>query len=128
MCFFYRDQVYLSTIQYADYGPDAANPSFLVTIQFTYENRPDHFSGYRAGFEIRTVQRCTHINILAGPDGETPVRTYHLDYVDQQAKLSNNLQPPNGASLLYRIRVEGHDGTNSEWLPPLEFGYTQFKP
>ena len=63
------DQLYLSTIQHADYGTDPANPNFLVTIQFTYGDRPDHFSDYRAGFEIRTVQRCTQIDIFAGADG-----------------------------------------------------------
>jgi RHS repeat-associated protein len=114
------DQLYLSTIQYADYGTDPTNPSFLVTVQFRYTPRPDHFSDYRAGFEIRTVQRCTRIDILAGAGGNTPVRTYYLDYVDPL--------PLNGSSLLHRIRVEGHDGANSQWLPPLEFGYTQFTP
>jgi hypothetical protein len=121
------DQLYLSTIQYVDYASDTANPSFLATVQFTYEDRPDHFSDYRAGFEIRTVQRCTQIDIIAGSDGKTPARTYYLDYLDQQAGLADSL-PPIGASLLYQIRVEGHDGTESEWLPPLEFGYTQFQP
>jgi hypothetical protein len=65
------DQLYLSRIQYADYGTDPTSPSFLVTVQFTYAPRPDHFSNYRAGFEIRTVQRCTQIDILAGADGNT---------------------------------------------------------
>jgi hypothetical protein len=114
------DQLYLSTIQYVDYGSDAANPSFLVTVQFTYDPRPDHFSDYRAGFEIRTVQRCAQIDITGGSDGKTPIRTYYLDYLDPQ--------PLNGTSLLYQIRVEGHDGPASEWLPPVEFGYTQFQP
>jgi RHS repeat-associated protein len=122
------DQLYLSEIHYVDYGADRTNPSFLVTVKFTYTNRLDPFSDYRAGFEIRTVQRCTEIDILAGTDGKTPVRTYHLDYIDQQAARHPELQPLNGASLLYQIRVEGQNGANSEWLPPLEFGYTQFQP
>jgi hypothetical protein len=120
------DQVYLSRIRYVDYG-DPSNPSFLVTVAFTYANRPDHFSDYRAGFEIRTVQRCTQIDTFGGSDGLTPIRTYHLDYVDQGANVSAE-QSANGSSLLYQIRVEGHDGANSEWLPALEFGYTQFQP
>lgn len=120
------DQVYLSRIRYVDYG-DPTNPSFLVTVTFTYANRPDHFSDYRAGFEIRTVQRCTQIDIFGGPDGLTPIRTYHLDYLDQDPSLSEQ-QPINRSSLLHRVQVEGHDGSNSEWLPPLEFSYTQFQP
>src|SRR5260370_19843828 len=33
------DQVYLSRIRYVDYG-DLSNPSFLVSVKFTYANRP----------------------------------------------------------------------------------------
>lgn len=120
------DQVYLSRIRYVDYG-DSNNPSFLASVKFTYANRPDHFSDYRAGFEIRTIQRCMQIDISGGTDGQTPIRTYHLDYLDQDPSLAAQ-QPLNGSSVLHQVRVEGHDGANSEWLPPLEFGYTQFQP
>lgn len=57
------DQIYLSEIRYVDYG-DFANPQFLVRVKFTYETRPDPFSDYRAGFEIRTIQRCSHIEVF----------------------------------------------------------------
>lgn len=120
------DQLYVSQIQYADYG-DPRNPNFLVSVDFAYENRPDHFSEYRSAFEIRTVQRCTRIDTFGGVDGKTPIRTYHFDYIDQDTE-HPELRPINGCSMLHRIRVEGHDGGNAEWLPPLEFGYTQFMP
>lgn len=118
------DQLYLSEIRYVDYG-DTANPKFLVRAQFVYDERPDPFSEYRAGFEIRTVRRCTGIRIYTQADQERLTRSYHLDYVDQQKSLS---QPLNKASLLYRVRVEGHDGAQSEFLPPLTFGYSGFSP
>jgi hypothetical protein len=53
------DHPLLSRISYADYG-DRADPSFLVTVDFEYEPepRPDPFSDYRSGFEIRTTRRC----------------------------------------------------------------------
>src|SRR5205823_1346344 len=51
------DQIYLKTIRYGDYGPAAA-PQFMVTVDFVYEARPDPFSTYKAGFEIRTTRRC----------------------------------------------------------------------
>jgi hypothetical protein len=47
------DQLYLPEIRYADYG-DPQILIFLAVIKFTYSDRPDHFSDYRAGFEIRT--------------------------------------------------------------------------
>ena len=88
------DQVYLSEIRYADYG-DPNAPQFLVSVRFTYEQRPDPFSQYRSGFEIRTVQRCTRIDIVTNPGTETPVRTYHLTYLDQRPTMAAKL-PPNG--------------------------------
>src|SRR5713226_1985016 len=57
------DQLYLSGIRYADYG-DPGNPRFLITVAFTYEDRPDPFSEYRAGFEIRTIKRCKQIEVF----------------------------------------------------------------
>ncbi|MGJ0483196.1 MAG: SpvB/TcaC N-terminal domain-containing protein [Methylomicrobium sp.] len=118
------DQLYLSEIRYADYG-DPANPQFLVRVKFIYEQRPDPFSEYRSGFEIRTVRRCTHIQVYTVVDQERLTRTYHFDYLDSQADAK---LPLNQASLLHRVRVEGHDGAQSEFLPPLEFGYSQFAP
>jgi RHS repeat-associated protein len=131
------DQLYLSEIRYADYGDPPNPPQFLVKIRFTYDGpiwrpgqssvppnqRLDSFSSYRAGFEIRTVKRCTQIDVFTEAGSETLVRSYHLIYQDQVGP-----PPLNGASLLSRIIVEGHDGANSELLPPLEFNYTEFKP
>jgi hypothetical protein len=120
------DQVYLSQIRYVDYG-DRAAPQFLVTVKLNYEGRPDPFSEYRAGFEMRTVQRCTTIEVSTHPGADILTRTYHFDYLDQRG-LSRRMLPPNGVSLLSRVRVEGHDGDASEWLPPLEFSYSLFDP
>ena len=120
------DQLYLSQIQYADYGEPPAS-QFLVGVSFSYEPRPDPYSVYRAGFEIRTVQRCTQIDIITDPGVETPVRTYHLTYLDERGFTADQL-PLNGISLLSQIQVEGHDGSTSEWMPPLEFRYSRFEP
>jgi len=121
------DQVYLSEIRYVDHGP-ADNPQFLVTVKFTYEDRrPDTFSDYRAGFEIRTVRRCTRIEISTHATDEVLARSYELTYRDQFGPRSDAL-PLNAVSLLSRIRVIGHDGTRTQEMPPLEFRYTQFQP
>src|SRR5206468_1653945 len=98
-----------------------------------YEERPDPFSHYRSGFEIRTIRRCTRIEVMTNPGTETPVRTYHLIYADQLGEppwtdAQVRPLPVNGVSLLSQIRVEGHDGGLSEWLPPLEFEYSLFEP
>jgi YD repeat-containing protein len=118
------DQIYLKTIRYGDYGPAGA-PQFLVNIDFIYESRPDPFSTYKAGFEIRTTRRCIRIEVSTHADVSRLARIYHLIYLDQ---IDPNAAPANGASLLQRIEVEGIDGDVREKLPPLEFGYTRFDP
>src|SRR5258708_19820859 len=61
------------------------------------------------------------MDVLTYGGAEIPVRTYHLIYQDGEL-------PLNRASRLSQIVLEGHAGNNSESLPPLEFGYTQFQP
>ena len=124
------DQLYLSEIRYADFG-DPANPQFLVTVKFTYDDRPDPFSEYRSGFEIRTIRRCTQIEIFTHADSDVLTRTYHFVYLDQRVReggLPAEQLPLNGVTLLSQISVEGHDGDKTESLPPLEFGYSRFEP
>jgi RHS repeat-associated protein len=120
------DQLRLSEIGYVDFA-DAASPRFLVTVELSYEDRPDPFSDYRAGFEIRTVKRCTSIQIFTHPDNDIKTRSYRLTYLDQR-DLPENQLPLNRMSLLSRIQAVGHDGALSELLPPLGFGYTRFEP
>jgi hypothetical protein len=118
------DQIYLKTIRYADYGPPSA-PQFLVSVDFVYEPRPDPFSTYKAGFEIRTTRRCIRIEVTTHADVSRLTRVYQLIYLDQS---DPNAAPANGTSLLQRIEVAGVDGEVREKLPPLEFGYTRFDP
>ncbi len=126
------DQSYLSEIRYVDYG-DPANPSFLVHVKFYYEPRPDPFSEYRSGFEIRTVKRAKTIEILTNADGLARVRTFHLKYLDELHSLSES-PPSNQISLLAQIEAEGHDDNHSvpekrsQRLPPLIFSYGQYEP
>jgi RHS repeat-associated protein len=122
------DQLYLKRIRYADYtDPEAGDEKFLISVIFNYEERPDPFSDYRPGFEIRTTRRCTTIELRTHADRERLVRTYRLIYLDQRGLPSEQL-PLNAASLLSQVVVEGHDGDLLESLPALEFGYTTFEP
>ncbi len=80
--------------------------------------RPDAFSNYRAGFEIRTYRLCQRALMFHHfPElGAEPVlvKSLHLQYENNAA-----------FSLLEQIEQAGHDGPNSEELPPLQFTYTQ---
>ena len=67
-------------------------------MDFEYEPRPDPFSDYRSGFELRTSLRCHTIRVTThAADGIARVaREYRFGY--QQAAF-------NGASLLTRVDV-----------------------
>jgi hypothetical protein len=104
------DQLYLSEIRYVDYG-DPADPQFLVTVKFFYETRPDPFSEYRSGFEIRTVRRCTRIEISTHPGVDILTRTYKLVYLDQR-----DLPPEQGRSKSGRSIAK--IAPNTSMLPP----------
>jgi hypothetical protein len=129
------DQLYLSQIRYADYTDDQGQERFLVSVTFEYgppgTERPDPFSEYRPGFEIRTRRRCARIIVRTHAGAEQVVRTYELNYLDErvsEGELPESVLPHNRVSLLSRITVVGHDGDRTEILPPLEFGYTRFEP
>ena len=112
-------------IFYADYG-DPAAPTFLVSVEFEYEARPDPFSDRRAGFEVRTTQRCRVIRVRThAADGETRLaREYRFTYAQA---------PFNGVSLLTRVDVVGIDESmpadrREQALPPITFDYSGFEP
>jgi RHS repeat-associated protein len=117
-------QPLVARVSHVDYG-DPAAPSFLVEVQFDYEARPDPFSSYRSGFEIRTSKRLTTVRVVTrAADGVArTVREYRLRY--EQA-------PFNGLSLLTSITLVGIDDQGAarieEAMPPLVFGYGAFDP
>jgi RHS repeat-associated protein len=121
------DQLYLQKIQYVDYAK-GGKTHFLVSVTFVYEERPDPFSEYRAGFEIRTRFRCKRVEIHTHADQDLLTRTVELVYLDERVPADDPSLPCNGVSLLSQVRVLGHDGNQTEELPPLEFGYTRFAP
>lgn len=113
------DQLYLSSIKYNQYY-DGDAKKHLCEVRFEYEDRPDAFSVYRQGFEMRTTKRCKFISTYTHADETRKVKTYHFNYLEEL--------PLNGTSMLKDVSVEGHKGDESEWMPPLEFGYSTFKP
>lgn len=150
-------QTYLTTIQYAnldayypdwtaeaepalpnswlfsmvlDYGAPGA-PLPLPNSKVPWALRPDPFSSYRAGFEIRTYRRAQRLLCFnnfpnessAGPD--LLVRSLDFSYSDQQAPAD----PHNPIyTLLVSATETGYsrmgDGVVSRSLPPLEFTYS----
>ncbi|MGE3289369.1 MAG: SpvB/TcaC N-terminal domain-containing protein [Dehalococcoidia bacterium] len=111
-------QAYLREVRYADVG-DRSEPDFLITARFTYEQRPDPSSQYRAGFEIRTARRCIGVEVFTHAGERRLVSSLRLEY---------HTDGGNGVSQLRSVRLTGHDGERTQSLPPLEFGYTTFQP
>jgi hypothetical protein len=151
-------QIYLKTVQYGNiqpYLPDwtaerqAALPAdwmFCVVLDYgdhtsmpptpqpdqPWPLRPDPFSTYRPGFEVRTYRRVQRLLLFnnfpaeptAGPD--CLARSVDLAYSDQQA-------PPDPDSPVYTFVVsvtqtgyrQGDQGLITRSMPPLEFSYSQ---
>ena len=127
------DQLYLKRIKYIDYtcgeeGDETIN--YLVSVDFVYENRPDEFSEFRSGFEIRTRKRCKRIEIHTHAGEDRLSKSYTFVYLDERNDLAVHSVslPINGVSLLSQVQVTGHDGNEIEKLPPLEFGFSEFNP
>ena len=115
----------LSRIRYAD----QTGPDFLVSVTLEYGDRPDPFSEFRAGFEVRTTRRCTAIVTRSHAGEDRLIRRYRLVYLDERPEVAAD-RPRNGVSLLSQVEVVGHDDDGHEHaeLPALEFGYRRFDP
>lgn len=112
------NQIYLLNIRYVDYQDAGGNERFLIKAGFEYEERPDPFSTFRNGFEVRTTRRC--VRIIVETVTETDVlksKAFELQYTES---------PLNRASLLSEIQTTGYDGAETQPLPPVSFKYTEF--
>jgi RHS repeat-associated protein len=70
-------------------------------VRFQYENRPDVFFSYIAGWRVELSQRLTRIVVTSAEDGVAGrfmVRRYHLGYAPSATSFH---------SLLSRVEVEG---------------------
>lgn len=112
-----------------DYGVDGTQRYLqriswsVFKLELEYELRPDPFSNFAFGFELRTNQRCRRISLHHDRLAPTLTRSYDLKY--EQA-------PVVGTSLLNLILVTGwrwEEGQAIEsQMPPLRFSYTSFNP
>jgi RHS repeat-associated protein len=101
-------QLYLKTIRWS-----------VLRLELQYEDRPDPWSQYDAGFELRTRLRCQRIEVHHERLPQTLMRS--LDFVYAQAEHT-------GMSLLTGLTLTGHRGDEQVAMPPQSFGYTRFDP
>jgi RHS repeat-associated protein len=115
-------------LDYGDHVPDAPTPA----PDRAWPVRPDPFSTYRAGFEVRTYRRCRRVLLFhhfAAENGvgqDCLVRSTDFVYSDQQAPAD----PRNPVyTFLQAVTQTGYrrrgNGYRARSLPPLEFEYSQ---
>jgi RHS repeat-associated protein len=112
-----------------DYGEhDLITPS--VEEDLKWMARPDSFSTYRSGFEIRTYRRCRRVLMFHSfaELGDTPclVRSTDISFLENG---SNEPEQSLIASFIAAVTQSGYIRRNGEYLkqsyPPVEFDYTK---
>jgi RHS repeat-associated protein len=113
---------------YGDHNADAPNPT---PDPQSWPARPDPFSRYRAGFEVRTYRRCTRVLMFHNFPQEQAVgadclvRSLDFAYSDQKAPTdpSNPIYTFVASITQNGYRRQG-PGYLRASMPPLEFEYS----
>lgn len=112
--------------RYETASPDDEGQVFAdatATPRHVWDARPDPFSSYRAGFEVRTHRLCRRVLMFH----HMPEELGTADYLVGSTALTYRERP--AGSLLARVEQCGHtrqpDGRYlTRALPPLDLGYT----
>ncbi|MFL5587805.1 MAG: SpvB/TcaC N-terminal domain-containing protein [Ktedonobacteraceae bacterium] len=109
-----------------DLDPTTGSAKFdLSAPTRAWASRPDPFSTYHAGFEIRTHRLCRHVLLFHRFEelGHDPVLVHAMRFHYQESPVVTLLSKVESIG----FRLEG--GTYAtKCLPPLEFSYTPFQP
>ena len=136
----HRSNRYLKRIDYGNYLSEGTE-RFACQVVFDYGEyppaeserppgqwavRPDPFSSYRSGFEVRTLRRCRAILIyhcLADEFAGQPflTRTLEFDYDDHPMSFVRRVTETG-----FRRQADG--SYRSAPYPPVDFGYSAFEP
>jgi RHS repeat-associated protein len=119
---------------YGDHRANAPTPVHNPLLDPEWPVRPDPFSTYRAGFEIRTYRRCKRVLLFhnfpdeEGVGADCLVRSTDFLYSDEVTPTD----PRNPIyTLLQSVTQTGYrrtaDGYDSHSAPPLEVFYSQPK-
>jgi RHS repeat-associated protein len=122
------DWMFAVSLDYGDHGNNGVDPNG------TWTSRPDPFSVYRSGFEVRTYRRVQRLLFFNNFPGETSIGAYGL-VRSVDLTYSDQLTPPDPRGPIYTFlaslaqtgyRIDAQ-GQHSRSLPPLEFDYSQPK-
>lgn len=117
-----------AVLDYGDHAPEGPGPA----PDRTWRVRPDPFSSYRSGFEVRTYRRCERILLFhhfpteAGVGEDCLVRSTDLHYSDEAvpADPRNSIYTFLRSATQTGYRRQG-GGYLSRSLPPLELEYSE---
>jgi RHS repeat-associated protein len=122
------DWLFEAVLDYGDHRPDAPTP----TPDRAWPVRPDPFSTYRPGFELRTYRRCQRVLMFhhfpsePGVGADCLVCSTDFTYCDQNTP--SDPRNPN-YTFLQSVTLSGYrrqpSGYLSKQMPPLEFDYSQ---
>ena len=111
---------------YGDLSGDSDSNGASGPVTADWLLRPDPFSTYRAGFEIRTLRRCRRIIMYhhaAELDSAIRVKSTDLAY---------DLNPDTRISFLAAVTLTGYRRVNNTYraasFPPVTFRYSAFRP
>lgn len=110
-----------------DYGEhDLTLPRVEEDVKWSV--RPDSFSTYRSGFEIRTHRRCRRVlmfhNFAELGDSPYLVRSTDLSFPEDE-DTSQSLIASFVAAITHSSYVRENGGYLKKSFPPVEFGYTK---
>ena len=121
-----KDWMFVVSIDHGDHPGDDVDPDGVWAL------RPDPFSTYRAGFEIRTYRRVERVLFFNNFPDQPSIGAYglvrSLDFVYSDQTNQPNSQSP-VHTFLTSITQTGYrrdaDGLHTKSLPPLEFDYSR---
>ncbi len=116
-------QLYCTEIRYSISRTD---PGVFHSVVFDYEPRPDAFSSFLSGFEVKTGRRCREIRVLSRGG---LVRRYGLSYELPAGDPLEPVRPEDvglNFSLLRQVTPFDHRSPGqASYLPPLRLAYTR---
>ncbi len=120
------DWMFAVSLDYGDHSNDGADPNGVWTV------RPDPFSVYRSGFEVRTYRRVQRLLFFNNFPNETGIGAYGL-VRSLDLSYSDQLNPPDPQGPIYTFLTSltqtgyrtAAQGRHTKSLPPLEFDYTR---
>jgi RHS repeat-associated protein len=119
------DWMFAVSLDYGDHGKNGVDPDGVWTL------RPDPFSVYRSGFEVRTYRRVQRLLFFNNFPSETSIGAYGL-VRSVDLTYSDQLAPPDPQAPVYTFLASlaqtGYrtdaQGQHRRSLPPLEFDYS----